>query len=189
MAKTESTMVALGTSAPDFFLPEVRSHQKIGLYDVLGGYGLLVMFISRHCPYVQHIKKQITLLTNEYLEKNIRFVAISSNDVVKYPDDHPTKLAEMALEENWKFPLLFDESQDVARSFDASCTPDFFLYDKSARLVYRGQMDGSRPNNGVPNDAKDLQMAMDALIVGEKINLDQRPSLGCNIKWKEDWFK
>jgi peroxiredoxin len=186
MAKTESTMVDLGSEASDFFLPEVRNNQKVGLYDVLGGHGLLVMFISRHCPYVQHIKKQITALSNEYLEKGVRFVAIAANDVVNYPDDHPNKLAEMAVEEDWKFPLLFDESQDIARAFDAACTPDFFLYDKSARLVYRGQMDGSRPQNDVPNDAKDLRAAMDALIAGRKINLDQKPSLGCNIKWKDE---
>lgn len=185
MAKTESKMVDLGSEATDFFLPEVRNNQKIGLYDVLGGHGLLVMFISRHCPYVQHIKKQITALSNEYLAKGIRIVAISANDVVNYPDDHPKKLAEMAVEEDWKFPLLFDESQDVARSYEAVCTPDFFLYNKAGKLVYRGQMDGSRPNNGVANDAKDLRLAMDALIAGHKITTDQRPSMGCNIKWKD----
>jgi peroxiredoxin len=185
MAKIESKMVDLGSEAPDFFIPEVRNNQKIGLYDVLGGHGLLVMFISRHCPFVQHIKKQITQLASEYLEKGVRFVAISSNDVVNYPDDHPKKLAEMATEENWKFPFLFDESQDVARSYEATCTPDFFLYDKKARLVYRGQMDGSRPGNEIPNDAKDLRTAMDALIKGHKISSDQKPSIGCNIKWKD----
>lgn len=179
-------MVDLGTEAPDFFLPEVRNNEKIGLYDVLGGHGLLVMFISRHCPFVQHIKKQITKLASEYLERGIRFVAISSNDVANYPEDHPKKLAEMAIEEGWKFPFLFDESQDVARSYDAACTPDFFLYDKSARLVYRGQMDGSRPSNDILNDGKDIRTAMEALIKGYKINLDQRPSLGCNIKWKAE---
>lgn len=186
MARVESKMVDLGSQATDFFLPEVRNNQKIGLYDVLGGHGLLVMFISRHCPFVQHIKKQITALSNDYLEKGIRFVAISSNDVVNYPDDHPKKLAEMATEEDWKFPFLFDESQDVARSYEAVCTPDFFLYNKKGTLVYRGQMDSSRPQNGLPNDGKDLRLAMDALIAGHKISPDQKPSIGCNIKWKND---
>ena len=185
MARIESKMVDLGTEATDFFLPEVRNNQKIGLYDVLGGHGLLVMFISRHCPFVQHIKKQITLLSKEYIEKGIRFVAISSNDVINFPDDHPKKLAEMAIEEDWKFPFLFDESQDVARSYEATCTPDFFLYNKAGRLVYRGQIDGSRPGNDIPNDGKDIRAAMDALVAGHKINPDQKPSIGCNIKWKD----
>ncbi|MEZ4845440.1 MAG: thioredoxin family protein [Bdellovibrionota bacterium] len=185
MARVESKMVDLGSEAPDFFLPEVRNNEKIGLYDVLGGHGLLVMFISRHCPFVQHIKKQITNLASEYLEKGVRFVAISSNDVANYPDDHPKKLAEMAEEEGWKFPFLFDESQDVARSYEAMCTPDFFSTIKKARLVYRGQLDGSRPGNDVPCDGRDLRVAMEALIKGHKINLDQKPSIGCNIKWKD----
>lgn len=183
MAKTESKMVELGSEATDFFLPEVRSNQKVGLYDVLGGSGLLIMFISRHCPYVQHIKKQITQLSNDYL-KDVRFVAISSNDVVNYPDDHPEKLKQMSIEEDWKFPLLYDESQNIAKAYDAACTPDFFLYDKKAKLVYRGQMDGSRPGNNIPNDARDLRQAMDSLIAGKPITSDQRPSMGCNIKWK-----
>jgi len=183
MARTESKMVKLGSEAFDFFLPEVRTNQKVGLYDVLGGSGVLVMFISRHCPFVQHIKKQITKLSQDY-SKDIRFVAISSNDVANYPDDHPTKLKEMAEEEGWKFPFLYDESQEVARAYDAACTPDFFLYDKSAQLVYRGQLDGSRPGNDIANDGKDLRQAMDALIAGRPINSDQKPSIGCNIKWK-----
>lgn len=183
MARIESKMIELGTEAPDFFIPEVRSNQKVGLYDVLGGSGLLVMFISRHCPFVQHIKKQITQLALDY-ENKIRFVAISSNDVVNYPDDHPEKLKQMAVEEDWKFPFLYDESQDVARAYDASCTPDFFLYDKKAKLVYRGQIDSSRPGNNITNDGKDIRSAMDALIAGKAISSDQRPSMGCNIKWK-----
>ncbi len=183
MARVESKMVELGTEAFDFFIPEVRTNQKVGLYDVLGGHGLLVMFISRHCPFVQHVKKQITQLSNDYIA-NVRFVAISSNDVANYPDDHPEKLKEMSLEEDWKFPFLYDESQEVAKAYQATCTPDFFLFDKTAKLVYRGQMDASRPGNGLPNDGKDLRQALDALIAGKKINSDQRPSIGCNIKWK-----
>ena len=184
MARTESKMVDLGSDAPDFFLSEVRTSQKVGLYDVLGGHGLLVMFISKHCPFVQHVKKQITQLSKIYLGKGIRFVAISSNDVVNYPDDHPEKLKEMATEENWQFPFLFDESQEVALAYKATCTPDFFLYNKQAKLVYRGQMDGSRPGNPIPNDAGDLREAMEALIAGKEISPDQKPSIGCNIKWK-----
>lgn len=183
MARTESKMISLGSEAPDFFIPEVRSNQKVGLYDVLGGSGLLVMFISRHCPFVQHIKKQITQLAKDY-ENKIRFVAISSNDVVNYPEDHPEKLKQMAEEEDWKFPFLYDETQEVARAYDAACTPDFFLYNKQAKLVYRGQMDGSRPGNNIANDGRDLRAAFDCLINGKSLSPDQRPSLGCNIKWK-----
>ena len=183
MSRTESKMVELGSHAPEFFLPEVRSKQKIGLYDVLGGKGLLVFFISNHCPYVQHIKKQITKISQDYLPQ-IRFCAISPNDMAAYPDDHPDYIAQMAGDESWMFPVLFDESQDVARSYQATCTPDFFLYDHRAVLVYRGQIDGSRPGNGSENNGKDLRQAFDNLIAGKPINPNQRPSLGCSIKWK-----
>lgn len=184
MAKTPSTMVALGTLAPDFFLPEVRHGQKVGLHDVTGKYGLVVMFLSKHCPYVQHILPTLTQLTQDYIPKGLRFVGISSNDVSNYPEDHPTELAKMAGELNWRFPLLYDETQEVARAYNAACTPDFFVYDQQLQLVYRGQLDNSRPGNGEPCDGNDLKNALDALLGGKKPNPDQKPSLGCNIKWK-----
>ncbi len=183
MAKTYSTMQALGTMAPDFNLPDTDG-QLTSFADIAGAKGSLVMFICNHCPYVIHIRQTLTALTAEYINKGIGIVAINSNDTEKYPADAPEFMRSEKAKYGYKFPYLFDESQEVARAYDAACTPDFFLYTRKRQLVYRGQMDGSRPGNGVPNDGHDLRAAMDALIKDQPIAEKQIPSMGCNIKWK-----
>jgi peroxiredoxin len=180
-----STMLALGTPAPDFSLPDVVSGRNTTLSGSAGTNGLLVMFISRHCPYVQHIKQELAGLGKDFAGKGIGLVAISSNDIENYPVDAPIKLKAMAEETGFAFPICFDESQDVAKAYTAACTPDFFLFDGSLRLVYRGQLDDSRPGNGKPVTGKDLRAAMEALLSGTAVNQHQRPSVGCNIKWKK----
>jgi peroxiredoxin len=184
MALTESSMVGLGTPAPDFRLPDVVSGDTVALGDFASSKALLVMFISRHCPYVQHVKQELARLSADYSGKPLGMVAISPNYVIDYPDDAPARLREMAGELNLNFPVCYDESQEVARAYDATCTPDFFLYDSERRLVYRGQLDGSRPSNGVPVTGGDLRAAIDAVLAGKPVNPMQRPSAGCNIKWK-----
>ena len=184
MARTESTMLALGTEAPDFRLPDVTSGKAVGLDDFRGTKALLVMFICRHCPFVKHLEKGLAQLGQDYAGKGVGIVAISSNDAENYPDDAPESLAEQARELGFNFPYLYDESQEVARAYGAACTPDLFLFDDELNLVYRGQFDDSRPGNGVPVTGKDLRAALDALITSQPISPEQRPSLGCNIKWK-----
>ena len=184
MALTESTMLGLGTPAADFRLPDVVSGRMTGLGDFGGSKALLVMFISRHCPYVQHVKRELAHLGKDYSGKSLAIVAISPNYVVQYPDDAPDRLREMALELEFCFPVCYDETQDIAKAYEAACTPDFFLFDESRRLVYRGQLDGSRPGNGVPVTGGDLRAAIDAVLAGQPVNPRQRPSAGCNIKWK-----
>src|SRR5580698_9536077 len=185
MARTESTMLALGTRAPDFSLPDVVSDSTIDLHSAAGMKGVLVMFICRHCPFVKHLEKDVAKLGRDYEGKGIGIVAISSNDAANYPDDVPESLAEQARGLGFSFPYLYDETQDAARAYDATCTPDFFLFDRGLKLVYRGQFDDSRPGNAVPVTGKDLRSAMDAVLAGEPVNPTQKPSLGCNIKWKE----
>jgi peroxiredoxin len=177
-------MLPLGTKAPDFSLPDVVSGNKVSLSDYHGKKSLLVMFICRHCPYVQHVKEEIGRLGKDYSGKGLGIVAISSNDAKNYPDDAPARLKEMALELGFAFPLCHDETQEVAKSYTAACTPDFFLFDSGQRLVYRGQLDDSRPGNGKPVTGKDVRAAIDAVLKGGKIDPLQRPSAGCNIKWK-----
>lgn len=184
MAATESTMLALGTPAPDFSLPDVVSGKTVSLRDFDGKKALLVMFICRHCPYVKHVQDELARLGRDYADKPLGIVAISSNDADNYPDDAPESLKEMAVQLGFRFPYLYDESQDVARAYDAACTPDFFLFDENRRLVYRGQLDGSRPGNGVPVTGKDLRNAIEAVLAGAPVDPNQKPSLGCNIKWK-----
>jgi peroxiredoxin len=184
MARTESAMLALGTSAPDFVLKDVITLHEVSTQAVSGPKGLLVMFICRHCPFVKHLEKALAQLGRDFDGKGIGLVAISSNDAVNYPDDAPDGLAAQARELGFSFPYLFDETQEVARAYDAACTPDFFLFDSALKLVYRGQFDDSRPGNDVPVTGRDLRAAMDALIAGQPISPEQRPSLGCNIKWK-----
>ncbi|HTT63057.1 MAG TPA: thioredoxin family protein [Bryobacteraceae bacterium] len=184
MAQTESTMPALGTPAADFHLPDVVSGRTVGLDTFAGKQALLVMFISRHCPYVQHVKHELSRLGNDYAGQPLGIVAISSNYVVQYPEDAPGRLAEMAAELGLNYPICYDESQDVAKAYDAACTPDFFLFDANRRLVYRGQLDGARPRNDVPVTGVDLRAAIDAVLAGKPVNPQQRPSVGCNIKWK-----
>jgi peroxiredoxin len=184
MARTESAMLALGTSAPEFSLPDVVSGKTVDSQSAAGPKGLLVMFICRHCPFVKHLEKGLAQLGRDYDGKGIGIVAISSNDAVNYPDDAPESLAEQAREVGFVFPYLYDETQEVARAYDAACTPDFFLFNGECKLVYRGQFDESRPGNGVPVTGRDLRNAMNALLAGEPIHPVQKPSLGCNIKWK-----
>jgi peroxiredoxin len=184
MARTESAMLALGTSAPDFSLPDVVSGKVVDLRSVAGPKGLLVMFICRHCPFVKHLENALAQLGGEYNGKGIGIAAISSNDAANYPDDAPDSLAEQAQQFGFSFPYLYDETQDVARAYDAVCTPDFFLFDADLKLAYRGQFDDSRPGNNAPITGKDLRLAMNALLSGEPVHPIQKPSLGCNIKWK-----
>lgn len=184
MARIESAMLALGTQAPEFSLPDVVKGSINDLRSVAGAKGLLVTFICRHCPFVKHVEKDLAKLARDYEGKGIGIVAISSNDAANYPDDAPPSLAEQAKELGFSFPYLYDETQDVAHAFDATCTPDFFLFDAELKLVYRGQFDDSRPGNSVPITGKDLRSAMNAVLAGEPIHPVQKPSLGCNIKWK-----
>jgi len=183
MARTESTMLELGTLAPDFALPNVVTGQIVRR-DEVHGKGLLVMFICTHCPYVKHVERELAKIGAEYEGSALRIVAISSNDATMYPDDGPEGLKQQAETMGFRFPYLHDEMQEVAKTYKAACTPDFFLFDRSLRLVYRGQLDGSRPGNGIPVTGENLRAAMNALLTGEAISEEQRPSLGCNIKWK-----
>jgi peroxiredoxin len=188
MARTESAMLALGTQVPPFSLKDVRSNQIHTQSSLAGPKGLLVMFICCHCPFVKHVEKQLAQLAVDFRDSGVGFVAISSNDAENYPDDAPASLAEQALKLGFVFPYLYDRTQEVARSFDATCTPDFFLFDGSGSLVYRGQLDPSRPGNDIPVTGRDLRAALKAVVAGEAVNADQRPSLGCNIKWKDEWL-
>lgn len=185
MALTPSTMLPLGTRAPDFSLPDVRTGRAVSLRDFQGEKALLVMFICRHCPYVIHVKDELARLGRDYAYQSLGMVAISSNDAGKYPDDAPAKLKAMAEELKLNFPLCYDESQSVAKAFAAACTPDFFLFDANHALVYRGQLDDSRPDNGKPVTGTDLRQAIDAVLAGKPVSGVQKPSMGCNIKWKE----
>lgn len=178
-----SSMLPLGTRAPSFTLPDVTTNRAVSLDDFAEKEALLVMFICRHCPYVVHVRGELQRLGRDYADSSLGMVAISSNDPVSYPEDSPASLREMVEEAGYQFPVLFDETQDVARAYDAVCTPDFFLFDRNRRLVYRGQLDDSRPNRGTA-DGRDLRAAIDALLAGKPVSLDQRPSSGCGIKWK-----
>ena len=177
-------MVALGTAAPDFNLPDVVSGKTISLQTFAGKKALLVMFICRHCPYVQHVQEGLAKLGRDYAVKDIGIVAISANDAKNYPEDAPASLKEMAAELKFDFPYCHDESQAVAKAYSAVCTPDFFVFDQARRLVYRGQLDDSRPGNGKPVTGRDLRAALDAVLDGRPVDSTQRPSIGCNIKWK-----
>lgn len=185
MALTESTMeMQLGTTAPDFALTDVVTGKTVRRDDFKGQKALLVMFICTHCPYVKHVEKGLASLGSDYDGKPIGIVAISSNDAVNYPDDNPAGLKRQAETMGFRFPYLYDESQAVARAFGAACTPDFFLFNAEFKLTYRGEFDRSRPGNGVPVTGEDLRAAIDAVLTGKPPIEDQRPSIGCNIKWK-----
>lgn len=185
MAFTESTMLPLGTAAPDFSLPDTVSGRMISLSEVKTDKGLVVMFLCNHCPYVIHVNPEIVRVSKEYLAKGLGFVGISSNDAEKYPDDAPDKMKLVAQQLGYPFPYLYDESQAVARAYDAACTPDFYVFDKNLKLVYRGRLDDSRPKNDNPLTGKDLRTALDAVLAGEAVSEIQYPSGGCNIKWKQ----
>jgi peroxiredoxin len=184
MAKTPSTMVSLGTQAKDFTLPDTVSGETVSLSDIASDVATVIMFICNHCPFVVHIHSELVKLPADYADKGVSFVAVSSNDVANYPQDSPEKMKELFEGLGIKFPYLYDESQDVAKAYDAACTPDFFVYDGNRKLAYRGQLDASRPGNGVPVDGRDIRSALDALIAGEQVPSDQTPSIGCNIKWR-----
>jgi peroxiredoxin len=176
-------MLPLGTAAPAFTLPDVTTQRMVSLADFADKEALLVMFICKHCPYVVHVRSELEHLGLDYEDSALGIVAISSNDPVAYPEDSPDGLRAMASESGFKFPLLFDETQDVARAYSAVCTPDFFLFDRNRKLVYRGQLDDSRPNRGC-TDGRDLRQAIEAVLSGEPVSPDQKPSSGCGIKWK-----
>lgn len=184
MPLTTSTMVPLRTLAPDFHLPDVVTGQTISLSDFASKKALLVIFLSRHCPYVQHIKFELAKLGQDYSDRDIGIIAISANDANAYPEDRPESLRVFAQELKLSFPLLYDESQQTAKDFFAACTPDFFLFDSNRKLVYRGQLDDSRPHNGIPVTGKDLRAAIAAVLTDQIVAWNQKPSTGCNIKWK-----
>lgn len=184
MALTASTMLPLGTKAPEFELPDVISGKLISLSNYTGKQAVLVMFICQHCPFVKHIKTQLAQLSSDYVNSNLGMIAISSNDVDTHPNDAPEYLQAMAQELSLTFPICYDESQEVAKAYTAACTPDFFLFDASLQLVYRGQLDDSRPSNGKPVSGADLRAAIEAVLAGKPVDVEQKPSIGCNIKWK-----
>ena len=184
MARTPSTMLPLGTPAPDFTLEDTVSGETVRPADFADRRALLIMFICNHCPFVKHISRELSALGRDYLSKGVGIVAINSNDIEKYPDDSPEKMAEEARAQGYSFPYLMDADQEVAKAYHAACTPDFFLFDEGRRLVYRGQLDGSRPGNAIPVTGADLRAALDAVLAGERPNDEQVPSIGCNIKWR-----
>ena len=184
MSLTPSTMLALGTPAPNFHLPDVVSDQTITLDTFADLKALLVMFICPHCPFVKHVKHELAKLGRDYGDRNVGIVAICANDIETHPSDSPAHLKAMAEELGFNFPFCYDESQSVAKAYTAACTPDFFLFDDQRQLVYRGQLDSSRPGNSVPVDGQDLRAAIDAVLTNQPMSPDQKPSIGCNIKWK-----
>lgn len=177
-------MLALGTPAPAFRLKDTNSNYHYSFADLKGSKGTLVMFICNHCPFVHHVLSEILMIANDYRVQGIGLIAISSNDVVKYPQDGPEEMTEFAFRNKIDFAYLYDESQEVAKAFDAACTPDFYLFDNNDQLVYRGQLDDSRPGNNIPLSGSDLRNAIDAVIYNRVLASPQKPSLGCNIKWK-----
>jgi peroxiredoxin len=184
MVMTASTMLELGTRAPDFDLHDVISENNVKLSFFEGEKALLVMFICKHCPFVKHVEHELAKLGHDYGKKGVGIVAISSNDAAKHPDDAPAELKHMAKKLGFNFPFLYDETQKVAQAYRAACTPDFFLFDGQLKLVYRGQLDASRPGNTEPVDGKDLRAALDAVLAGKPVSDDQHVSTGCNIKWR-----
>ena len=184
MALTPSNMLPLGTLAPDFNLLNVVDNREKSLEALSSSTATVVMFICNHCPFVKHIQKELVNLANDYLVKGISFVAISSNDVKNYPDDSPEKMKEIAAEFHYPFPYLYDETQDVAKAYQAACTPDFYVFDGSLKCIYRGQLDDSRPGNDIPVTGNDLRAVLDCVLDKKPISQDQKPSIGCNIKWK-----
>ncbi len=184
MAVTPSSMLPLGTIAPNFELIDAVSKNSFSFSDLKGKKGTVVSFICNHCPFVHHVIEEFIRIANDYRVQGIGFVVISSNDIEKYPQDNPELMAEFAFQHNFEFPYLFDATQEIAKAYDAACTPDFYLFDNQDQLVYRGQMDDSRPGNGIPLSGSDFRSAIDGVIYNRPINSVQKPSIGCNIKWK-----
>ncbi|KOP39118.1 thioredoxin family protein [Flavobacterium sp. WLB] len=184
MARTPSNMIPLGTIAPEFYLKDTNSNNTYSFEDLKGSKGTLVIFMCNHCPFVLHVINEIVMISNDYRVQGLGIIAISSNDIVKYPQDSPELMTDFALQHKIDFPYLFDETQETAKAYDAACTPDFYLFDNQDKLFYRGQLDDSRPGNGIPLSGTDLRNAIDALIYNRILNEIQKPSIGCNIKWK-----
>lgn len=184
MARTPSNMLPLGTKAPHFSLPDTVSGSTLSLTGIQGEQATVIMFICNHCPFVKHVFEGIVRLAQDFQHRGVGFVAISSNDVVNYPDDAPEKMTEVAKNEGFTFPYLYDETQEVAKSYDAACTPDFYLFDSELKLTYRGQLDDSRPENGLPVTGNDIRAALESTLQKEPVKGLQKPSIGCNIKWK-----
>ena len=193
MVKTASTMLQLGTQAPDFQLPDVVSGKTVSLADFQGKKALLVMFICQHCPFVKHVQAELARLGQDYVPKDVGIVAISANSVETHPQDSPEHLKTMAESLGFNFPYCYDETQAVAKAYTAACTPDFFLFDGDMKLVYRGQLDDSRPGNDAPVNGKDLRAALDTVLAEQSVSPEQKPSIGCNIKWapgnEPEYFK
>lgn len=184
MAVTPSNMMPLGTKAPDFKLPDTISGKELSLRELKSDKATVIMFICNHCPFVKHVRPGLVQLVRDYIPKGIAFIAISSNDVEGYPEDSPAEMKKVAGQFGYPFPYLYDETQEVARAYMAACTPDFYVFDKNLKLVYRGQMDDSRPSNNIPVTGKDLRTALEAILAGRPVSEEQKPSIGCNIKWK-----
>ncbi|APG58901.1 thioredoxin family protein [Christiangramia salexigens] len=184
MSLTPSNMLKLGTKAPDFRLMDAITDHLVELQELKGEKGTLIMFICNHCPFVKHVDDEIVRLANDYRPLGFNTIGIMSNDIENYPQDRPEMMKEHAMHHQYSFPYLFDGTQEVARAYDAACTPDFFLFDDDLKLVYRGQLDDSRPGNGIQPNGRNLREAMDAILNNRKVSEDQKPSIGCNIKWK-----
>ncbi|KHD08368.1 alkyl hydroperoxide reductase [Candidatus Thiomargarita nelsonii] len=184
MARTPSNMMPLGTIAPDFTLPNTVTGDTVTLSDLKSDIATVIMFICNHCPYVKHVQDELVKLGNDYQAKGVSFIAISANDVVNYPEDSPDKMKIVAQQLGYSFPYLYDETQEVAKAYQAACTPDFYIFDKDLKCAYRGQLDDARPKNNTPVTGKDIRAALDAILTGQPVNSAQKPSIGCNIKWK-----
>ncbi|MCF7560289.1 thioredoxin family protein [Sabulilitoribacter multivorans] len=184
MARTPSNMIPLGTKAPEFNLLDTVSHKTLSLQELKGDKGTVIMFICNHCPFVIHVNSELVSIANFYIKQGISFIAISSNDVINYPQDSPENMTIHAKENHYPFPYLYDETQDIAKAYDAACTPDLYVFDKDLKLAYRGQLDDSRPGNGIPLTGKDLRQAINCLLENKENLEPQKPSIGCNIKWK-----
>jgi len=184
MSLTPSNMLPLGTKAPNFELYDTISQKTFSFSELKGEQATVIMFICNHCPFVVHVNQEIVTIANQYQPKGIAFIAISSNDVVHYPQDGPDKMKQHAKNNHYPFPYLYDETQEVAKQYDAACTPDFYVFNSQNQLVYRGQLDDSRPENGVAITGADLRNALDCLLANKPITKTQKPSIGCNIKWK-----
>ena len=184
MVQTLSNMMPLGTVAPEFSLHDTVSGNELSLNSLLGETATVIMFICNHCPFVKHVQNELVRIGQEYPQKGVSIIAINSNDISSYPEDAPEKMKDVAISKGYEFPYLYDETQQVAKAYDATCTPDFFVFDKDLKCVYRGQLDDSRPGNDIPVTGNDLRNALEAIIQGNQIDANQKPSIGCNIKWK-----
>lgn len=185
MTLTPSTMLPLGTIAPKFNLTDTITGKTMNLDDIKSDKATVIMFICNHCPYVKHVQTHLVQFANDYLKRGVSFVAINSNDVESYPDDAPDKMKQVAGKFGYPFPYLFDETQEIAKAYQAACTPDLYIFDTDLKLKYRGQLDDSRPGNNIPISGKDIRNALDTILDGKPVSSDQKPSTGCNIKWKD----